>query len=281
MAPRNDLSFRLRMEFRSFRRALASIWRMRSRVTAKLCPTSSSVCSLPSSNPKRILTTFSSRGVKVFNTASVCSLNFIFVTISAGDITPRSSMKSPRCEYSSSPMGVSSEIGLRRHLHHFAHLADGNIHPLGNLLRGGLSSQFLHQLTRGADQLVDVLDHVDRNADDTRLVGDGAGDGLTNPPGEHRWKTCSRAGIQTSQPPSSGRCFLPESDRGTAGRDSLYFFAMETTRRRFASTNSRFRRLGFLFRRFRIACMAAAELKRGIRVVSCVRTLRMRGTDLA
>ena len=53
------------------RSALASIWRMRSRVTAKLCPTSSSVCSLPSPTPNRILITFSSRGVSVFNTESV------------------------------------------------------------------------------------------------------------------------------------------------------------------------------------------------------------------
>ena len=37
------LSFRLRVGCRSFRRALASIWRMRSRVTAKSCPTSSNV----------------------------------------------------------------------------------------------------------------------------------------------------------------------------------------------------------------------------------------------
>src|SRR6266566_1125336 len=34
---------------------------MRSRVTAKLWPTSSSVCSLPSPTPNRILMTFSSR----------------------------------------------------------------------------------------------------------------------------------------------------------------------------------------------------------------------------
>jgi len=37
------LSFRLRVGWRSFRRALASICRIRSRVTAKSLPTSSSV----------------------------------------------------------------------------------------------------------------------------------------------------------------------------------------------------------------------------------------------
>src|SRR3546814_4332917 len=34
-----------------------------------------------------------------------------------------------------------------------------------------------------ADQLVDRLDHVDRNADGQRLIGDGAGDRLPDPPG--------------------------------------------------------------------------------------------------
>jgi hypothetical protein len=32
-------------------------------------------------------------------------------------------------------------------------------------------------------ELVDGLDHVDRDADGPRLVGDGAGDGLADPPG--------------------------------------------------------------------------------------------------
>ncbi len=48
---------------------------------------------------------------------------------------------------------------------------------------GRLAAQLLHQLARGADQLVDGLDHVHRDADGAGLVGDGAGDGLANPPG--------------------------------------------------------------------------------------------------
>src|SRR5262249_8656960 len=96
-------SLRERDGCRSLRSAFASIWRMRSRVTAKFCPTSSSVCSLPSPTPNRILITFSSRGVSVFSTDSVCSLRFKLMTASAGETMLRSSMKSPRCESSSSP----------------------------------------------------------------------------------------------------------------------------------------------------------------------------------
>src|ERR1043166_1907758 len=84
---------------------------MRSRVTANDCPTSSNVCSLPSSSPNRILMTFSSRGVSVFSTEEVCSFKLRLITASDGETTALSSMKSPRCESSSSPIGVSSEIG--------------------------------------------------------------------------------------------------------------------------------------------------------------------------
>ena len=57
----------------SLRGALASIWRIRWRVRANVWSTSSSVCWLPSSSPKRILMIFSSSGVRVFNSDAVCS----------------------------------------------------------------------------------------------------------------------------------------------------------------------------------------------------------------
>jgi hypothetical protein len=82
-----------------------------SALTAKLCPTSSRVCSLPSPTPEAHLEDLFFRGVSVFSTDSVCSLRFRLMTASAGETTWRSSMKSPRCESSSSPIGVSSEIG--------------------------------------------------------------------------------------------------------------------------------------------------------------------------
>src|SRR5215472_15843217 len=67
-------------------------------------------------------------------------------------------------------------------LEHLAHLGHRNIHALGDLFRGRLTPQLLDQLPRGADQLVDGLDHVHRNADGAGLIGNGAGDGLANPP---------------------------------------------------------------------------------------------------
>src|ERR1700676_4526512 len=145
---------------------------MRSRVTAKDWPTSSRGCSLPSSRPKRILMTFSSRGVSVFRTDEVCSFKFRLMTASEGETTALSSMKSPRCESSSSPMGVWREFG-----------SCANFHALADFLGARFAAQLLHQLPAGADQLVDRLDHVHRDADGAGLVGDGASNGRATPPG--------------------------------------------------------------------------------------------------
>ncbi len=64
-----------------------------------------------------------------------------------------------------------------------AHEFDGNIHALGDFIGGRLAAEFLNHLAAGADLLVDGFDHVDGDADGARLVRDGAGDGLANPPG--------------------------------------------------------------------------------------------------
>src|SRR3546814_12801701 len=44
------------------------------------------------------------------------------------------------------------------------------------------SDLFVQELTRGTDQLVDRLDHVDGNADCSRLIGDGSRNRLPDPP---------------------------------------------------------------------------------------------------
>ena len=100
-----------RLGWRSFRSAFASICRMRSRVTSNCLPTSSSVWSVFISMPKRIRSTLASRGVSPARMFCVDSRSPCEVAESAGETMLRSSMKSPRCESSSSPMGVSIEIG--------------------------------------------------------------------------------------------------------------------------------------------------------------------------
>src|SRR5204863_9074033 len=75
---------------------------------------------------------------------------------------------------------------LLRDLHDLADLVRRDEHALGDLFSGGLATEFLKEATRDADELVDRLDHVDRDADRPRLVGDGASDRLADPPGRVR-----------------------------------------------------------------------------------------------
>jgi hypothetical protein len=70
----------------SFRSALASICRIRSRVTENCWPTCSSVWSLLMPMPKRIRTMRSSRGVSEARTRDVISRRFDWIAASIGRI---------------------------------------------------------------------------------------------------------------------------------------------------------------------------------------------------
>ena len=104
------------------------------------------------------------------------------MTASAGETTLLSSMKSPRCESSSSPIGRLEGDRLLGDLQDLADLVERQLHLLGDLFRRRLAAVLLDEVARGADELVDRLDHVDRDADRARLVGDRAGDRLADPP---------------------------------------------------------------------------------------------------
>src|SRR5258708_15219061 len=71
---------------------------------------------------------------------------------------------------------------LLRDLEHLPHLRHRDVHPLGDLFGGRLASELLHERARRANQLVDRLGHVDRDADRARLVRNRAGDRLADPP---------------------------------------------------------------------------------------------------
>src|SRR5690606_8610794 len=68
-------------------------------------------------------------------------------------------------------------------LQHLADLVLGHFHALAKLFGRGLAAHFLQHLTGDAVELVDRLDHVHRDTDGPRLVGNGASDRLANPPG--------------------------------------------------------------------------------------------------
>ena len=191
---------------------------MRSRVTLNCWPTSSSVWSVFMPMPKRMRSTRSSRGVRLASTRVVASRRLAWIAASSGMIAFLSSMKSPRWLSSSSPIGVSRLIGSLAIFSTLRTFSSGM--PSFSASSSGVGSRPISCSIwrRGAHQLVDRLDHVHRDADGARLVGDRAGDRLADPPGRVGARTCSRGGTRTCRPPSSGRCCLPGSGRGTAGR---------------------------------------------------------------
>src|SRR5882724_7840286 len=85
---------------------------------------------------------------------------------------------------------------LLRDLQNLAHLGYRNVHALGDLFAGRFAAKFLHKLAAGAHQFVDRLDHVHRNSDGARLVGNRASDGLANPPRRIRRKLVSAAPLE-------------------------------------------------------------------------------------
>src|SRR5947209_8720584 len=73
--------------------------------------------------------------------------------------------------------------GMPADLEDAASLLDADTGRLGRLLNRRLPTHLLEQLLRHVAELAHRLDHVHRNADGAGLIGDGPGDGLSNPPG--------------------------------------------------------------------------------------------------
>ena len=90
--------------------------------------------------PKRIRKTFSSRGVSVDNIFRVCSAKSILIVASEGDIIFLSSIKSPRWLSSSSPIGVSREIGSLAIFRYFSDFLQRIFHFIGNFFGSGLTT---------------------------------------------------------------------------------------------------------------------------------------------
>ena len=99
-----------------------------------------------------------------------------------GDGASSSSTKSPSVLSSSSPSGVSSEIGSLTSLKTLLELVERYLHLLGNLFRARLAAEALDQQARHAQQLIDRLDHVDRDTNRSALVGNRTRHRLPNPP---------------------------------------------------------------------------------------------------
>src|SRR6185312_8489336 len=68
-------------------------------------------------------------------------------------------------------------------LQHLADFVQGHLQLFAELLGRRFAADLVQHLARGPDDLVDRLDHMHRDTDGARLVGDRTGDSLPNPPG--------------------------------------------------------------------------------------------------
>src|SRR5262245_28093475 len=69
-----------------------------------------------------------------------------------------------------------------RHAKDLPHLLRRHLELLGDLLRIRLAAEALHELPLDVNDLIQLLDHVNRDTDRAGLVGDRSRDGLPDPP---------------------------------------------------------------------------------------------------
>ena len=148
--------------------------------------------------------------------------------------------------------------------------------PPGDLLDRRLAAELLDSVARDADQAVDRLDHVDRDADRAGLVGDGAGDRLTDPPCGVGGELVALLVVELLDRADEADVALLDQVLEDMPRP-MYFLAIDTTSRRLAEvscsrasrpmwTNSPLRcgHLGFSGSRGRSQC-APTDPRRGRR----------------
>ena len=175
----------MRLGWRSLRSAFASIWRMRSRVTLNCLPTSSSVREYGVSvveaeaEGEHLALAVGERGEHLLQAFAQDVEGRDVGGVLGGGVGEEVA------EVRVVPVadGRLQRDRLLRHLEHLADAVHAHAHFGGGLLVRRLAAELLHQLLLDAEQAVDRLDHVDRDADRAGLVGDGAGGGLADPPG--------------------------------------------------------------------------------------------------
>ena len=204
---------------------------MRSRVTSNSCPISSSVCSrsqpMPCSQPDDFLFL---RRERLQNARG-------FVADVAFDHRVHRRPNPAVFDLRPEPIRHRGPPGFRAipdpsNRLQLLHLLDRNVHTPPDLVVSWCAAQFFFQFPRCSQKLVHALVHMNRDADGPRLVGDRACDRLADPPCGVSREFVSPAVFELV---GRARCCLPESD--PAG-GLTYFFATETTRRKFTSTRS-------------------------------------------
>ena len=158
---------------------------MRSRVTPKARPTSSSVRGCSPARPKRSSITLRSRSGSDSRALSMSSRRRLTEAESNGDSAASSWTKSPSSDSSSRRSASPARPG--------AAPCAGSREPPRSSSRARRRSrrerfapEALHELALDVRDLVQLLDHVHGNSDRPSLVGDRPGHCLADPPGRVR-----------------------------------------------------------------------------------------------
>ena len=104
------------------------------------------------------------------------------------------------------------------HAQDLAHLVGRHLELLGDLLGQRLAAEALDELALDVDDLVQLLDHVHRDPDRARLVGDRTGHRLADPPGRVGRELEALAVVELLDRPDQARASPPGSGRGTRAR---------------------------------------------------------------
>ena len=142
------------------------------------------------------------------------------VAVSNGDSADSSWTKSPSSDSSSSPIGFSSEIGscAMRRISRTSSVVISSSSAISSGQR--LAAEALHELALDVHDLVELLDHVHRDADRARLVGDRARHGLPDPPGRVGRELVALAVVELLDGADQAeRAFLDQVEEGEAAAE--------------------------------------------------------------
>src|ERR1044072_5409685 len=110
-----------------------------------------------------------------------------------------------------------------------AHFAKRPAQLLSDLGRLGLATEALDELALNMGDTVELLDHVHRNADRPRLVGDRPGDRLADPPGRVGGELVATAVVELLDSPDQPQRTLLDEVEETEAAPQIAFSDRDDT----------------------------------------------------
>ena len=205
---------------RSSRRARASSWRTRSRVMPRPAPTSSSVCGVSPSSPKRSASTCRIRGLRLIERVGelACAQPVGGRRVGPGRVRVLDQVAVQALAVADGRLEADRVLDELEQLAH-ALRREARSRPRSRRA-SGRGSASARGCRRDAHDAAHLLGDVHRQPDRPALVGERARDRLADPPRRVGRELVAHACSRTSRPRGSGRGCPPGSGRGAARRPS-------------------------------------------------------------